>query len=108
MKSGKDSGWQRLEEAAMRLGRSAGHLRRLCPDLSREGKARIVAGRGVRSFWQIRDNVELKPRRHGSELPVGKPFQAQPNTNQVQIIVGDLTITIQLGAPAPSPRPTRE
>jgi hypothetical protein len=53
--------WESLQAAALRLDRNTGHLRKLCPTLQREGKARWVVGGGKRSGWEVRTDFTMKP-----------------------------------------------
>ena len=57
--------WQPLGAAAARLGKTAGHLRRLCPAWERRGLARRVTGGGRRPRWEVRQDARL-PRADGA------------------------------------------
>ncbi len=46
--------WISLPEAARRLDKSVGHLRRHCRAWAKQGKARQINEPGKRSYWQVR------------------------------------------------------
>lgn len=51
--------WADLRAAARRLGRNAGHLRKLCQRLEGSGLARRVKGGGRAAHWEIRCDVGM-------------------------------------------------
>jgi hypothetical protein len=84
---GKDASsftWETVDAAARRLGRNAGHLRKLCDSLFKQGMARRVEGGGEKWHWEIRSDVQLRDTRRAAK--VGKT---------ISVRVGGLTITVQ-------------
>jgi hypothetical protein len=51
--------WETVPAAARRLGRNAGHLRKLVAGLAEQGKARTVKGGGRKPHWEIRSDVTM-------------------------------------------------
>jgi hypothetical protein len=76
--------WETVGVAARRLGRNAGHLRKLCDYLFKQGMARRVEGGGKKWHWEIRSDVQLRDTRRAAK--VGKT---------ISVRVGGLTITVQ-------------
>ena len=77
--------WQPLGAAAARLGKTAGHLRRVCPAWEERGLARRVTGGGLRPRWEVRQDARL-PR--ADEAP---PSRVPP---PVVLTVGQTAIKI--------------
>ena len=94
--------WQTVAEAARRLGRNKGHVRKLCPRWAAEGKARRVKGGGRRSHWQVRSDA-------GTVAPV-----VPQRTPPLVITLGDTRIvlelpcTVSITPPRPADRRPRE
>jgi hypothetical protein len=82
--------WETLDAAARRLGRNAGHLRRLCPELKRQGFARFVKGGGQKRRWQLRADADLASVR-GAAVPA----ERHP---PILLTVGGATIRIRSSA----------
>jgi hypothetical protein len=82
--------WETLDAAARRLGRNAGHLRRLCPELQRQRLARFVRGGGQKGRWQIRADADLASVR-GAAVPADRHAP-------ILLTVGRTTIRIRSSA----------
>jgi len=76
--------WETVPAAARRLGRNAGHLRKLCAGLAEQGKARTVKGGGGKWHWEIRSDVAMPDTRAAVEV-----------TETVSMRYGSLVISIR-------------
>ena len=85
--------WISIEEAAKRLGRHPGHLRKLAPALQARGLARKVkTGKTCRS-WQFRSDFQIDGAASQILLP---DYGAKP----IVISAGDHLITLETTGPA--------
>jgi hypothetical protein len=100
--NGDATTWQTVAEAAERLGRNKGHVRKLCPRWHTEGKARRVSGGGRRTRWEVRSDA-------GTVAPV-----VAHRTPPLVITLGDTRIilelpcTVSITPPRPADRRARE
>jgi hypothetical protein len=76
--------WETVDAAARRLGRNAGHIRKLCDSLFKQEMARRVKGGAVKWHWKIRSDVQLRDTR--------RPMKVEKT---VSVRVGGLAITVQ-------------
>jgi hypothetical protein len=84
--------WENLASYAARIGRNAGHVRKLCPALARQGRARLVRGDGRRPYWLIRCDDTQEPSRPQSGT-------ARPSNDSTTVIAppGSIVIVMPLG-----------
>jgi hypothetical protein len=100
--NGDATTWQTVDEAARRLGRNKGHVRKLCRRWAAEGKAQRVSGGGRRSSWRVRSDA-------GTVAPV-VPKRSPPlviTLGDTRIVL-ELPCTVSITPPRPADRRARE
>jgi hypothetical protein len=90
--------WEPIRTAAARLGRSPGHLRRLClRQLKGQGKARLVKQPGHKAAWEVRGDVALSD----AATPPGGRAVAVLEVGGIRIVIEQpCTITLSALTPA--------
>jgi hypothetical protein len=106
--------WQSVQDAAGRLGRSPGHIARVCPELVKSGLARWIKGGGKKARWQVR--IDAQPFRPAFSTPlkiditvngVGVQFD-NPAAGTIDIAIDGADIRIVIPTRSVAPREALE